>query len=161
MKRKKVGEVLRERGKISALDLAKIISEQQGKVIRLGELMLQRGTINKPDLTSRAGRDNANIPYCDSAKAHPAPEALGSIPEAIARGVVAPRWPLDRQGSRLTVVMAEPQNLVLIDELRFTSGTEIVTRFGFRDEILQAIATQYASSDAPPTAGDELAADSW
>jgi type IV pilus assembly protein PilB len=157
VKRKKLGEVLQERGKISAPDLAKIISEQQGKVIRLGELMLQRGTINKPDLTS-ALEEVTNIPYCDSAKAHPSPEALGSIAEAIARRCCA--LPLERQGSRLIVVMAEPQNLVLIDELRFTSGTEIVTRFGFRDEILQAIATQYASSDAPPAAGDEPAADS-
>ena len=43
MKHEKLGELLQERGKISAPDLAKIISEQQGKVIHLGELMLRRG----------------------------------------------------------------------------------------------------------------------
>ena len=50
--RKKLGEVLRERGKISSSDLAKAIVAQQGKVIHLGELMLQRGAIQKSDLAS-------------------------------------------------------------------------------------------------------------
>jgi len=42
MKRKRLGEVLSERGHISPADLAKALREQQGKVIHLGELLLQR-----------------------------------------------------------------------------------------------------------------------
>src|SRR3990172_1878350 len=52
MKRKKLGEVLQERGKISATDLARVVQEQQGKVIRLGELMLKRGLVDKADLAT-------------------------------------------------------------------------------------------------------------
>jgi hypothetical protein len=43
MKRKMRGEVFRERGQISTADLSKAIEEQHGKLIHLGELMLQRG----------------------------------------------------------------------------------------------------------------------
>jgi hypothetical protein len=42
MKKKRLGEVLRERGHISPADLTKAIEEQQGKLIHLGELMLLR-----------------------------------------------------------------------------------------------------------------------
>jgi hypothetical protein len=50
MKKKKIGEILQDRGKISPADLQKVIGEQQGKVIHLGELMLERGLIAKEDL---------------------------------------------------------------------------------------------------------------
>jgi len=53
MKRKKLGEVLRERGYISTTDLSKAIEEQEGKLIHLGELMLQRGMVKKSDLIAR------------------------------------------------------------------------------------------------------------
>jgi type IV pilus assembly protein PilB len=39
--------------------------------------------------------------------------------------------------------MAEPQNIATIDELRFTTGKDISPRFGFRTEILTAIARNY------------------
>ena len=50
MKKKRLGEVLRERGHITPSDLTKVIEEQQGKLIHLGELMLQRGAVAKRDL---------------------------------------------------------------------------------------------------------------
>jgi len=50
MKRKRLGEVLQERGKISQSDLSQLIQEQQGKVMRLGELILKRGLIERGDL---------------------------------------------------------------------------------------------------------------
>ena len=70
MKHEKLGELLQERGKISAPDLAKIISEQQGKVIHLGELMLRRGLVQKSDLSS-ALEEITGVPYLDCITAQP------------------------------------------------------------------------------------------
>ena len=64
MPKKKLGEVLRERGHISSADLAKAIKEQQGKVIRLGELMLERGLVSRPDLIA-ALAEVTQVPYVD------------------------------------------------------------------------------------------------
>lgn len=47
MKKKRLGEVLRERGHISHAELTKVIEDQQGKLIHLGELMLERGIVPK------------------------------------------------------------------------------------------------------------------
>ena len=48
MRKKKLGEVLREKGKISSADLQSIIGEQTGKMIHLGELILERGLVVTP-----------------------------------------------------------------------------------------------------------------
>jgi len=146
MKRKKLGEVLHERGKISTEDLSKVIADQHGKVIRLGELLLARGLVDKSDLLS-ALDEVTRVPYLDCTVVAPTADALERIPRAIAVRCCA--LPIEQSETRLTVVMAEPQNLSLVDELRFTSGAEIIPRLGFTREILQAITKYYPASEAP------------
>ena len=45
--------------------------------------------------------------------------------------------------TQLIVAMAEPQNLQLVDELRFSTGMEIVPRLSFRREIKAAVEKWY------------------
>jgi type IV pilus assembly protein PilB len=56
--------------------------------------------------------------------------------------------PLIREGNRIIMVMAEPQNLATVDNLRFITGMEISARLGFRSDILTAIEKCYARQDA-------------
>jgi type IV pilus assembly protein PilB len=51
-------------------------------------------------------------------------------------------------------VIAEPQNLQVIDELRFSVGMEVIPHFGFRDEIESAIEKFYGGKTG---AGDKAA----
>lgn len=155
MKRKKLGEVLRERGKISPEDLLRAIEEQQGKVIHLGELMLERGLVAKSDLIE-ALAEVSRIPYADAVGAQVDPETLKLIPSTVALRFCV--MPINFEGNRLVVVMAEPQNLHAIDELRFLSGTEIVPRIGFRSEINEAIRKWY-QLEPPPNGDEKVAAD--
>ncbi len=149
MKKKRLGEVLRERGHISSGDLSKVIEEQQGKVIRLGELMLERGLVAKPDLIA-ALAEVTRVPYVDCGTAEVDRGVLKLIPRGLAqRGCVLP---LAREGPRLVVVMAEPQNLHTIDELRFTTGLDISLRLGFRSEINAAIEKHYSEEEAAENA---------
>jgi hypothetical protein len=52
MTKRRLGEVLCERGHIGAADLKRFLQEQQGKAIRLGELLLQRKLVSKKDLAA-------------------------------------------------------------------------------------------------------------
>ena len=140
MKRKKLGEVLRERGKISPEDLLRVIEEQQGKVIHLGELMLERKLVAKNDLVE-ALSEVSRIPYVDVGAVQVDPEALKLIPPTVALRFCI--MPINFEGNRLVVAMAEPQNLHAIDELRFLSGADVVPRIGFRTEIKDAIVKWY------------------
>jgi type IV pilus assembly protein PilB len=51
--------------------------------------------------------------------------------------------PLAQEGKRIVAVMAEPQNLHQLDELRFMTGMDIVPRLGFKTEIEEAIKKCY------------------
>src|SRR5258708_38943141 len=126
MKKKRLGEVLRERGNISAAGLNKALQEQQGKSIHLGELLLQSSMIAKVDLIA-ALAEVSSIPYLDCTRVKVDPEALKRLPVDMARRSSA--LPLGFEESSLVVAMAAPQNLQILDELRFKTGLRIVPRF--------------------------------
>jgi type IV pilus assembly protein PilB len=140
MKRKRLGEVLRERGHISHVELSKVIEEQQGKLIHLGDLMLERGLVSKKDLAS-ALTEVTHVPYIDCESVEIDPEILKLVSQAMAQRCCA--IPVYAQGTKLVIAMAEPQNLHIVDELRFATGMDIVPRFSFRSEIKAAVDKWY------------------
>jgi type IV pilus assembly protein PilB len=146
MKRKRLGEVLQERGKISAAKLQQLFQEQQGKVIRLGELILERGLVDKTSLI-QAIEEVSRVPYLDCTTIECEKSALEAIPGEVAERLAI--LPIRMENSALVVAMAEPQNLTVIDELRFTAGKTISPRLAFRTEILAAIARNYERTLKP------------
>ena len=147
MKKKKLGEVLRDRGKISSTDLQLMIAEQQGKMIHLGELMLERGLVAKEDLAA-ALEETSHVLYIDCAEVEPEPDALKLISRATAERFCV--LPIRIEQKRLVVAIATPQNLSILDELRFTTGLEISARQSFRSELQAAIAKYYSSEPGMP-----------
>jgi type IV pilus assembly protein PilB len=155
MKRKKLGEILQDLGHISAADLQKLFKEQEGKMVRLGELILERGLVDKKSLV-KALEQVSRVPYLDCTAIQSDPPALKSIPKSMA--VRLEILPVHVDQSQIVVAMAEPQNIATIDELGFTTGRQISPRFGFRAEILAAIARNYgpfeSTASAKPAAGE-------
>ena len=127
---------------ISPADLQKVIGEQQGKVIHLGELMLERGLVAKDDLGA-ALEEVSHIPYLDCGLIVPDPGCMKLVPRSMAERLCV--LPMRREQNRLVVAMAAPQNLAALDELRFTTGWEISPRLSFRIELQQAIDRHYAA----------------
>ena len=156
MKRKRLGEVLSERGHISPGDLAKALSEQQGRMVNLGELLLQRNLVSRNDLLS-ALREVTGVEYADCSKATPPGQLLKTLPGTLARRCRA--VPVRQEEKTLIVVMAEPQNLQLLDELQFKTGLKIQPRFGFQTEVLAAIERLYGTIDEGPAEKVEVADD--
>jgi type IV pilus assembly protein PilB len=155
MKKKRLGEILRERNQISVENLDKAIQDQQGKLVHLGELLLQRGVVSKPDLVS-ALVEVSRIPYFDCASIQVDAATLRLINAPMARACCA--LPIEIDANKLVVVMAEPQNLHFLDELRFKSVMQIAPRIGFRAEVEAAIAANYASADSETAAAAAAAA---
>ncbi len=140
MKRKKLGEILQDRGQISAASLQKLFKVQEGNMVRLGELILERGLVDKAPLV-KALEEVSHVPYLDCTAILCEVAVLQSIPRPMA--VRLETLPVRMDESRLVVVMAEPQNVTTIDELRFSLGKDISPRFGFRAEIQSAIVRNY------------------
>ncbi len=142
MKKKKLGQILRDRGMISDADLQEVIRDQQGKLIHLGELMLERGLVAKEDLGA-ALEEVSSIPYMDCSMIDPDPDALKLLARTMAERLCV--LPVRRDQKLLVVAMAAPQNLVVLDELRFRTGLEISPRLSFRGELQRAIRKFYFS----------------
>jgi type IV pilus assembly protein PilB len=150
MRRKRLGEVLHERGKISAGDLEKALEEQQQKLSHLGELLLERGLVGKPDLIA-ALEEVSLIPYVDIATTPVDPVTLQIIPREIAERLCV--LPIRRDLSRLVVVMSDPRNPTVLKELGEIAGMSISPRLAFHAELREAIAHHYSqlSSEAAET----------
>jgi type IV pilus assembly protein PilB len=153
MKRKRLGEVLQDRGKISAASLEQLFNEQQGKVIRLGELILERGLVDKSSLID-ALEEVTRTRYLDCSTVRCEQSALETIPATMAQRLAV--LPIRTENSALIVAMAEPQNLAIIGELKFTSGKDISPRLAFRSEISAAIARNYEQDPAHTPAEKQI-----
>jgi type IV pilus assembly protein PilB len=140
MKRKRLGEILQDRGQISAASLQQLFKEQEGKMVRLGELILERGLVDKPSLV-KALEEVSRVPYLDCSELQCDKEALQKIAKSMA--IRLEILPVQVDHSKMVVVMAEPQNVATIDELQFTAGKDISPRLGFRAEIMSAIVRNY------------------
>lgn len=140
MKRKKLGEILQDRGHISAANLQKLFKEQEGKMVRLGELILETGLVDKTSLVN-AMEEVSRVPYLDCTAIECNAEVLQMIPKSMA--VRLDILPIRMDQSQMVVAMAEPQNIATIDEVRFSSGKDLSPRFGFRAEIQSAIERVY------------------
>ena len=144
MKRKKLGELLQDRGQISAANLQKLFKEQESKMVRLGELILETGLVDKASLV-KAIEEVSHVTYVDCESVRSGTEALGLVPKSMAMRLDV--LPMSLEQGRLVLAMAEPQNVSTIDEVRFTSGKDLSPRFGFRAEIQSAITRNYAHAE--------------
>jgi type IV pilus assembly protein PilB len=145
MAKRRLGEVLRERKHISVEDLDRALLEQQTTARLLGELLLERELVSKDDLVS-ALEEAARLRYVDVRFATVEKAALELVPRAAADRYCV--LPLVREGKKIVLAMAEPQNLRAIDELKFLTGMDISPRLGFPSEITEAIEKCYAEIEA-------------
>ena len=148
-RKKRLGEVLRERKRVSFEALEAALDEQQKGAGLLGELLIQRDACSKDDIVS-ALEEITHFRYVDARFATVERELIKLLPQSAAERYCV--LPLVREGKRIVAVMAEPQNLHQLDELRFMTGMDIVPRLGFKSEIQEAVKKCYADEAAETAA---------
>ena len=140
MGRKRIGDVLREKKRITHEALEEALLEQAKGSLLLGEFLLSRSLVSKDDVIA-ALEEVGRFRYVDARFATVEKAVLGLVPRAAAERYSV--LPVSREGKKIVAVMAEPQNLRALDELRFLSGCEISPRLGFSGEIAEAIIKCY------------------
>lgn len=149
--KRRLGEVLLDRQQINVQALEAAIQEQEGKALRLGEILLDRKLVEKAPLAA-ALSEITRVPYLDAASVTPEPKALERIPREAALQYCA--FPARFEHHALVTIMAEPQDLYVVNTLQFLCGQRIAPCLGFRQEIEQAIQAHYPS--AKPASSDSL-----
>ncbi len=141
----KLGQMLLKAGIIDQKQLESALDHQKDEGGRLGYNLVKMNLISEEELNNYLSRQNrieaVNI---DGIKIPQEVLNLVSAKLALRYEVV----PVEKEGRKLVVAMADPQNLFTIDDLRFSLGMEIEPHICASSMIQRALHKFYGESDA-------------
>jgi len=137
---RKLGEMLVRDNIISDSQLELALDMQTERGGSLGRIIIENGYASEYDLAAALGRQ-LEVPFITLSHYEIDPDILDAIPVDIVRKYQI--IPVDKTGDTLTVALADPSNIVLIDELRLLTKTKIVPVISFESDIQEAIRNYY------------------
>ena len=144
----KLGEILIQQKIISKEQLEKVVSVQKQKGGRLGELLLKLGMVSEEQLVIAIGKQ-LGIPFFSLGTGMLKPAVDQNLDELIPVEVARKNLvlPLSRTLRSLTVAMADPLDLILIDNLKKLTGCQINPVIAIKSDIAKAIEDFYSRSN--------------
>ncbi|MFA6358147.1 MAG: ATPase, T2SS/T4P/T4SS family [Candidatus Omnitrophota bacterium] len=143
----RLGEFLIKEGFITSAQLEKAISTQRHEGGRLGEILVKLGMIKEDQVVIALGKQ-LNMPYFTLGTGMLKPATDQGLEHLIPQDFAFKNCvlPLSRMLRSLTVAMADPLDLMLIDSLRKLTGGEINLVIATRSDIMKAIEEFYGKS---------------
>ncbi|NPV28505.1 MAG: type II secretion system ATPase GspE [Firmicutes bacterium] len=136
MHRRLLGDILVEYNLITPAQLEEALKVQRETGERLGEVLVRLGYVSEDDILEVL-EYQLGIPRVSLADKPLSPDLVRSLPESLIRRHKV--LPLRKEGSTLTVAVADPLNVVALDDLRFATGLEINPVIARRREIEEAL----------------------
>jgi type IV pilus assembly protein PilB len=141
---RKLGELLVSDKVISQSDLEAALKKQEENGASLGRILIEMGLASEWEMAAALGKQ-LNVPFITLSHYEIDPQILASIPaEIVKRYQIVP---VDRTGDTLTVALADPSNIFLLDELRLLTKCNIVPVISFESDIKEAIERYYGTSE--------------
>jgi type IV pilus assembly protein PilB len=134
--RNQLGTLLLERGLVTQEQLDSALEEQRQSRKSLGRVLIDAGVVSEGDLVSTLAA-RIGLEFIDLAEYSIDPSAVGLISDSLARRFQA--VPIGWENDRLVVAMADPSNVVAVDDIRTITGAEVRTVVSTRGAILEAI----------------------
>ncbi|MFH1339278.1 MAG: ATPase, T2SS/T4P/T4SS family [Candidatus Omnitrophota bacterium] len=143
----RLGEILLQEGIITKHQLEEAVSKQRKESGRLGEVLLKLGTVTEEQLVIAIGKQ-LGIPYFSLGTGMLKPAIDQNLEELIPidiarKNLVLPLW---RTLNSLTVAMADPLDLILIDNLKKMTGCQINPVIATKSDIAKAIEQYYSKT---------------
>ena len=139
---KPIGQLLLEEELISPEQLQIALQIQQEEGGKLGEILINQGVVTAEDVAAVYGVQ-LNVPLVDLQKHVVQPDALRMIPEDMTRKYTL--IPLEVVNDSLTVVMAYPDDIRAIRDIRAHTAMRIKVALGIPSDIERAIDLNYRS----------------
>jgi type IV pilus assembly protein PilB len=138
----RIGDLLLEEGLITREALRDALDRQKTEGGRLGYHLVRLGQVSEEDLVHILS-DQYGMPAVDlrSLFPHVERDLLSLIPETIATRYTV--FPVHKTGNVLTLAMADPTNVVALDDIRFRTGCEVEPVLASEFAIKEAIEHSY------------------
>jgi type II secretory ATPase GspE/PulE/Tfp pilus assembly ATPase PilB-like protein len=143
--KKTLGEMLVEEKLITAAQLENALEQQRQQGGKLSDILLEKGAISAEQLAIVLSI-KLNLPYIDLKRHTIQPQALGLIPEEMARKHTL--IPLDILNDSLMVVMADPEDIRTIEDIKTHAKMRVEVALGVPADIERAINLNYGSKGA-------------
>ncbi len=150
-KRKRLGELLIEAGILTKEKFDSAMELQKGSGKKLGEFLVDKGIVDENSIVDVL-EFQLRIPKVDFNHLDIDPEILKMISENLAKKhkVV----PVRIEDDKLLVAMADPLDLVAIDEVRIASGMEVTPAIATKSSVTTAIERLYGKESAEKAVED-------
>ncbi len=143
---RRLTDLLVSQGLLSRDDLSEALKEQHKTGGKLGAILISKGLLTEEQFLSFLG-DQCGIRYVSLSEFKFEDNVLELIPESIARQQIL--IPCRKsEDNVLTVAVADPLNVMVLDDLKMMTGSEISAVLASESEILAAIDKGYHSMSA-------------
>ena len=141
----RLGDLLIKEGLITKEQLEKALAEQRQNGTRVGFNLVKLGFVQETEITKMLARQY-RMPAVDLARFEVDPKIVKLIPADIALKHLV--LPLKREGRTLTVAMADPPNMAIIDDLKFITRYDIFPVIAGEYTLRGALDKHYEQADA-------------
>jgi len=143
--KKSLGEMLVEENLLTREQLESALALQRQQGGKLNDILIKQGLV-KPETLAIMLSIQLNLPLIDLKRHTIQPQALQLIPEDMARKHAL--IPMDIVNDSLMVVMADPEDIHTIEDLKAQAKMRVEVSLGVRSDIERAININYRSSGA-------------
>ncbi len=148
---KRLGDILIDSGFLTAAELAEALSAQQGTDKRLGEVIVEMGLLSELDIL-RAISSQYDIPIIDLQNVDIDTEATKIVNERYCEENLI--IPIGFDDGKLVIALYDPLNILVTDDLRFRTGSEVTAMLAPKNAIIEAIKKSFGKEVAQKAAAD-------
>jgi type IV pilus assembly protein PilB len=141
----RLGDLLVREGLITREQLLQALEQQRGSGMRLGYMLVKLGMVQEIEITKMLARQY-RVPAVDLARFEVDAKIIKLVPADVA--VKHYVLPLKREGRTLTVAMADPTNLTVVEDLKFITRFDIFPVIAGEYTLRTAIERYYEATDA-------------
>ncbi len=138
---RRLGQILVERGLLTAAQLRSVVADHDRSKERLGRLLVRTGLVKEVDFVHALAEQLGLGVASTEALAGADDAALKLVPESVAREAQA--LPLRLEGEILVVAMGDPLNVLALDALRKASGRMVRPLVAPEADVYEAIDRYY------------------
>jgi type IV pilus assembly protein PilB len=155
LRREQIVEGVLKQNLLSKSQLDELVKEAETGDIGLVELLIKKGGFSSEQI-GKVLEDQLGVPYLSVVNFDVPPDVAAILPESLARSRRV--LPLEKRDNTLLVAMADPEDVMTIDDLAMITGYQIEPRLVWDRQLKIALDRAYQSS-SPTNTGAGATAD--